>query len=466
MSGLAACDDCHTSLGACIDGDLKCERNSVTLCVGGQWEMRQSCQSTETCNATTYTCDADTCSAGSKRCKDNAVQRCTAGLWAIETQCAGKDVCSSVSLSCETPTPLCVQGAKRCKTNAIEVCADNAWTIEAQCAGKSLCNPQSLSCEAIICEAGAKRCENNNVELCADNAWQMYTTCSDITACNSETYTCHLTCEEGATMCTDSGTVETCHDSRWILGNCDAGQVCPSMAFGCEDKVCNANEVFCNPEKNASIICIKNKLRETKCWGTMPLCEAGDCVVCINGQQRCENNEIKLCAGNVWTSKGYCGPKVCNPTTFVCDDVTCDVDWKRCNQNTLETCNAQHKYEAAGANQCGDSKYCIEDAAEHFAFCGECTDDAQCASSDSGKACNHGHCTPCRAGINQKCHDDNGTLIVCDKDGFWPKNGVACTPGRECLAGSSECTDMPGYCLGNGDCIDPLYPTCDKNRCI
>lgn len=319
------------------------------------------------------------------------------------------------------------------------------------------CRPLTVK----ACVEGTTKCKNSKVYTCINKALENAVLCPD--GCNIDGTDCvspDETCDEDTTQCTSDGKLATCINNRWRISDCGDGLVCPSDKLVCEDEVCREGELACGPDNNVSISCINNTLVEVACEGTTPVCEFGQCVACINGSKRCENNAVEHCVGNVWTIETACGNKSCSDKSYSCVVVECEANWQRCNNNIVEQCNAERSYEAMTPAACSTGTYCLENADTHKTTCVQCKTNAHCKDIKGAKVCHSDNtCVACTVG-DSECLDDK-TLLTCDANGAWPKEGTACSTGKECLVGATECTAISGYCTTNADCKNVLYPECN-----
>lgn len=362
------------------------------------------------------------------------------------------------------------------------------------------------------CTNNEQICAQGSVYICSNGVWKIEKQCLVGEFCNETTLTCEPSmqlCTEGATRCSADGQIERCIDKTWSASNCEAGQVCVSGKTACEDKVCNEGEVVCS-NNNETSACVNNKWVEKTCDSSRPLCKDGKCVACVDGhnrcadhavetcnegawevvklcsdsdhcienvddhtatcvecindKKRCENNAIEVCADNVWTTQEACGSETCNPTTYVCENVEgCTAGWERCNGNVVEVCDDDGQYAPVNPAACVDNSYCLSDTINHTAGCVECKENSDCQTAKAPICHSDNTCVAC-VPFDKKCHESDGTLILCDENGAWETSGTTCEGGLTCLPGGNDCTPNAGYCDSNDDC-DTLHGICRNNSC-
>lgn len=472
LAGLSACGEGEPVVeNDCTHLDKKCEQNSVYLCKDGVWELEKQCDAETICNTNSFTCTAPAvCADNQKRCAGKDIQQCMDGKWLIFLGCRDNEICNTTSFTCEL-NACSPNGSKRCNLNNVEICSGGGWKVETLCENNDICNAESLQCEGpTTCTNDSKRCNLNNVEICIDGSWEVVVQCENGDICNAESLQCegsiHV-CDQGETRCTNNGKLESCFANSWNISDCPTGQSCRSGKTACEITVCSEGEIECNDDQNGLLTCTDNAWVKTACAAPTAICYENQCVACTNGDKRCQDNAVVLCANNAWKTEKECADQVCDPVSHTCINLACQKGWQRCNANVVEVCNDAGKFEPVSPAACAAGSVCLENTVTHTTKCVECKLDAQCESVVGKPVCHSNNtCVACRAGSDNKCHATNGSLLVCNANGAWPTTGTACKSGQTCEAGQNECTPIPGYCISKSDCKDPLNPDCLNNACV
>ena len=195
--------------------------------------------------------------------------------------------------------------------------------------------------------------------------------------------------------------------------------VCVNGAQRCGDN--NAVEECKDGEykvkENCSETCVQN--------GDKANCSGSTVTTCKEGEVKCENNNVMVCESNDWNLKVPCdSTQTCNATKQTCDDqvtIVCNEGATRCLDNTPRTC---HDNAWEDGTPCSENEVCI---------------------GESGK-CDPVKCTPGAASC------DGNTLKYCDQNS--QDKTEICDGGKVCNADLVRCVDPTfGQCDVNGTTI-------------
>jgi formylglycine-generating enzyme required for sulfatase activity len=279
----------------------------------------------------------------------------------------------------DAPEVDCTPGATRCTGNSAQTCsADAGWTAAVACVNQS-CVAGTCTGQ---CAPGQAECVGNGVSLCDAGTWSNPSACVNQTCVGSGvdagaspmTASCQGTCGPGQTSC-DGGQPLSCGTAgEWT----DHGNACT---------------------------------------GSTPVCSAGDCLLCLPGTLRCDNQQPQQCdsTGATWSNEGL----ACSGSAPVCLNGSCVA----CNPGDV-TCSGQQPL------QCGS---------------GGSWENAGAACLN--QACVGGMCTGVCAPGATKC---TGTsLETCSPAGQWAS--APCTGATPyCAAGSCSATPLPPSCAPGG----------------
>ena len=336
-------------VGACGEGEARCDGGVAQRCEAGRWENAEACA---------VACEAGVCVAacddGARRCDGQVAQRCEGGLWANDEVCpfaCGEGAC----------TGTCEDGSLRCDALQPQRCEGGAWVGEGDAC------PFGCAAGACTgtCEAGATRCWDDVVQRCdAEGTWQNEESCPFVCvdgACGGE-------CADGSARC-DGLQAQRCVEGFWQPD----GEPC---TFGCSAGACTG--VCISGERR----CAGDSLQrcdEDGAWQTSEICPFacanGACGgTCVPGALQCTGNAVQYCDERggwqtVQTCAAGCTGSACTPV--------CTPDATQCYGGVLQRCDSGGQW----ANETACALGCSAGA------CLECTAGETTCSAGGVSAC-------------------------------------------------------------------------------
>ena len=329
----------------------------------------------------------------------------------------------------ETATPACIAAAERCLQGVHQVCGTSGW-VAAPC-------PASLA----LCVGGKCAACLPGETTCAPPA-PGSSTSHQVRKCNADGlgWTVTATCALG--QCSQGG----CADCEPGKPRCLAGkrQVCASDGKGWVDAPCASELPLC--EAGQCVLCVPNlplcdavapgkgepslvlqcnaagdDMQFVKACKVPEYCYSGACVTCVPGSSRCENNSLETCdeAGSGWqptpcgASKPFCVKGVC---------LACPPSEKFCGPAELDGSPSVKVLQCDATGKQGQ-------------LVKTCSD---------GQACVAGDCALCGPGV-AKCL---GLLtLTCDASGASQTASAMCSlKGVGCAAGKCGCSAAGQTC--------------------
>lgn len=329
----------HSQKDKCERGAQKCDGNKVMHCENGVWKKADVCTSGDICyeasNTSAY-CKPEAlagdiamdCVDGEMRCDGNSVYKCDGGFWSLDRVCDAGDECvqvSNTSAFCDMgptsgilpPQKECEDNEVKCEDNSIYKCDHGFWSLDRACDAGELCVEQSNSsaiCElqplagdvSLDCVDGEMQCDGNNVYECEGGLWVLSNVCEGGSECiqisNTSAF-CDMgptagvlpieECQPGEMKC-DNNSIYKCEFGYWALAN------------KCE------GDAICVERSNTSAVC---EVDVTEGEMIPPECD--------DGAMKCEDNSIYKCVGGAWSfSKSCSDEEVCvslSNTSAVCE---------------------------------------------------------------------------------------------------------------------------------------------------
>ena len=462
------------SEGSSID-TWKCDGNTLSKCVSGNWEISQTCEANTQCNAEKGSCEpnaAAECTDDTWKCDGNILSKCVSGNWEISQACAANTLCNTGTGACDPKEPEC--------NEAEHIFAD-------QCEADDVihCGTHTNDCTMT---SGWKR------GLCIDKA------------CVADE------CETGYHLASDQNERKVCeedtHDACGSVSTkCGADEICTQGA--CKDK-CQPGEVICDGS------CI-NPMTSRNFCGADASCSSyiacSESEVCISGKcvlLSCGNENDSLCAGkdqNVCVDIHGSNPNHCGACGFVCADretakaagcsqgqciYTCNDNMLNCGSDTDPMCLPEEQLKSdpfhcgkcdtkCAPNEYCQSGQCVVSSCTNNAclynhacinqndHCGTQCLNCNTANLASAGICQDGTCiiTSCVAGYHltkagvceidsaEACPNGNATGTVnCNALDAYTKAGICV--GAKCRA--AECQDNAH--LKDGKCIADSTTKC------
>lgn len=259
---------------------------------------------------------------------------------------------------------------------------------------------------ALGCEVGESRCRGPLAELCVrlepeqPGSFRMLQDCLTDELCVSEP------------------------EAHCILRSCDAGEV---ACVGAVPQSCNASQTGWDvlPECLSDVYCSTS---DAACPEGAPCCLTDPCEP---GEMRCNQGEMQRCSADqtAWERVDSCATaELCansladcgaSPEACACQAAPCEDGQTRCNDATLERCNA------------GRTGWEVVEP---------CASDALC---EAGRALAAPSCIPPICELGSHACTPEGVLQSCrgDRSGF--ENPVPCIGAPFCNPGAGVCEEAP-----------------------
>ena len=389
----------------CLEGTVVCDSNAVKTCKNGEYEVTEECGSTKVCDVATKTCVAKPisgCIENTYQCSTNNLQVCKGGQWQLAEACGADKTCNAAAGKCDdNGGTTCTEGDTRCDGDKIATCgADGTYGESVACAnegevcitgddGKAACGTRSETCEP--------GCVDDILTTCDENGAAVQKPCGEGETCGvvdgQPACVVKAACVEGQQKCEGDQIVTCGADGQWgDPADCETdGEVCSSAVDG-----------------------------SGACVAPMG-CEAGDSTV-DHGAKRCNDSAPQICQNGVWITQETCAePTVCDAgecVTCINDDTKCEVtsDSNGTKVHTVSKC-VDHAWIVETADCAEEGMVC---AGKTCGYVRECTDDDPTAF----------------------CTDDNKYLVYCI---FGGTSNEMCPDGTACNADTAQC-ETPKTC--------------------
>lgn len=413
--GTSECEDGGAAACFCKNGEWRCYGDEFQICLEQTWNKLETCESGKCVGkkdaGKLIACDCDPqimCSddGDNNACTENKYEYGVNNNGSPMSllyyskgikKCPGNAICSAgrclSSNECNTPMP---QDGEKWK------CEDNIWVHDDSC----------------DVEKDKSTCVDGKYKACIGGEWQ-------VEDCNGE---------------------RQCKDNKCI--ECDDEIGC-GQGYLCKDNVCMETE--CDVSDALKCVgetiwnCQNGKwVSEEDCSERILVCENGACVMCHNGDTRCnpDNPSIfQLCENNKWHEVVNCGDKLC--------------DGERVGDNQYKACNCK-----SGDVGTGKNGYCFyECGAGVMEYHGiKYRNNWVGFMCEDGYVCENDKCTfkVCQEG-DYKC--EVNVLMKC-ANGIWGLERI-CRAEEICDAESGSC----GECIsGEYRCEGDYGP--DRKKCI
>ncbi len=469
---------CKTSAGACTDGAVQCNGNSLNVCVNGAWVERACANG---CENGACIGEEPKCENGAKECVDgNTARVCVAGDWNVTACTNGCENGACVT----APVDACTTGSKKCDDKTVMNCVDGKWVAgdvcDDICLNGACANARDLPKEGDACDENFKEicagntgyyCSQGQVALldcaghdldCVVRAADDYADCSEackagdpaIGECVSYmgyplavTYNCEATTDGGYAYF--QGDYEFCEVSC-SEGKCsDDPQPPVDVTYElCSDDCSLQDGRTCAEackEESATSTCVLDSDNYIEC--SEACSKAGDTTpVCITSQgtgyllnQVCTDVDGKLLYITDYSDYSACA-NGCNPAGTACEGgsvpSTCTEGAVQCSGKTVQTCTN-------GAWV--DSKTCDVACKD-----GKCSDPSVVPTV--GDNCDDSLVEICDGNTGYYCNEGTVATIECDSDAPCAvraaDNYSDCA--ETCKAGDQpkgECVSYMGYPL-------------------
>lgn len=389
----------------CLEGTVVCDSNAVKTCKNGEYEVTEECGSTKVCDVATKTCvdkPISGCIENTYQCSTNNLQVCKGGQWQLAEACGADKTCNAAAGKCDdNGGTTCTEGDTRCDGDKIATCgADGTYGESVACAnegevcitgddGKAACGTRSETCEP--------GCVDDILTTCDENGAAVQKPCGEGETCGvvdgQPACVVKAACVEGQQKCEGDQIVTCGADGQWgDPADCETdGEVCSSAVDG-----------------------------SGACVAPMG-CDAGDSTV-DHGAKRCNDSAPQICQNGVWITQETCAePTVCDAgecVTCINDDTKCEVtsDSNGTKVHTVSKC-VDHAWIVETADCAEEGMVC---AGKTCGYVRECTDDDPTAF----------------------CTDDNKYLVYCI---FGGTSNEMCPDGTACNADTAQC-ETPKTC--------------------
>ena len=389
----------------CLEGTVVCDSNAVKTCKNGEYEVTEECGSTKVCDVATKTCvdkPISGCIENTYQCSTNNLQVCKGGQWQLAEACGADKTCNAAAGKCDdNGGATCTEGDTRCDGDKIATCgADGTYGESVACAnegevcitgddGKAACGTRSETCEP--------GCVDDILTTCDENGAAVQKPCGEGETCGvvdgQPACVVKAACVEGQQKCEGDQIVTCGADGQWgDPADCETdGEVCSSAVDG-----------------------------SGACVAPMG-CDAGDSTV-DHGAKRCNDSAPQICQNGVWITQETCAePTVCDAgecVTCINDDTKCEVtsDSNGTKVHTVSKC-VDHAWIVETADCAEEGMVC---AGKTCGYVRECTDDDPTAF----------------------CTDDNKYLVYCI---FGGTSNEMCPDGTACNADTAQC-ETPKTC--------------------
>lgn len=357
---------CKTEEPWVCDDGATCNGNTLKVCQNNAYILEKTCLASETCNATTKSCDPKPeCTPNTYKCTGSSLYKCSAtGFWGTTANktCTGYEVCDATLGQC-VDTSVCTDGTYYCDGSKLQKCAGGQWTTEKECnASLETCNASAKKCDLKpVCTSGEVSCNGLTLRECVGGQWTNKITCTGGKTCSATLAKC-IECNDGDKQCSEDGkSTMVCDKGTWKTTACTGASYCSESLNKCIE--CETGEYRCNGSQLQN--CSANKWTTSKtCNSTTEYCDASNktCVlkdVCTTGDYLCDGQNLKECKSGQWTSKDTCSAdENCDATAKTCVlKPVCTPSAKRCNANVFETCDAAGQWNVT--QDCGESAICM-----------------------------------------------------------------------------------------------------------
>ena len=382
----------------CLEGTVVCDSNAVKTCKNGEYEVTEECGSTKVCDVATKTCvdkPISGCIENTYQCSTNNLQVCKGGQWQLAEACGADKTCNAAAGKCDdNGGTTCTEGDTRCDGDKIATCgADGTYGESVACAnegevcitgddGKAACGTRSETCEP--------GCVDDILTTCDENGAAVQKPCGEGETCGvvdgQPACVVKAACVEGQQKCEGDQIVTCGADGQWgDPADCETdGEVCSSAVDG-----------------------------SGACVAPMG-CDAGDSTV-DHGAKRCNDSAPQICQNGVWITQETCAePTVCDAgecVTCINDDTKCETsDGEEAKVHTVSKC-VDHEWIVETEDCAAEGMVC---AGKTCGYVRECTDDDPTAF----------------------CTDDNKYLVYCI---FGGTSNEMCPDGTACNADTAQC---------------------------
>lgn len=382
----------------CLEGTVVCDSNAVKTCKNGEYEVTEECGSTKVCDVATKTCvdkPISGCIENTYQCSTNNLQVCKGGQWQLAEACGADKTCNAAAGKCDdNGGTTCAEGDTRCDGDKIATCgADGTYGESVACAnegevcitgddGKAACGTRSETCEP--------GCVDDILTTCDENGAAVQKPCGEGETCGvvdgQPACVVKAACVEGQQKCEGDQIVTCGADGQWgDPVDCETdGEVCSSAVDG-----------------------------SGACVAPMG-CDAGDSTV-DHGAKRCNDSAPQICQNGVWITQETCAePTVCDAgecVTCINDDTKCETsDGEEAKVHTVSKC-VDHEWIVETEDCAAEGMVC---AGKTCGYVRECTDDDPTAF----------------------CTDDNKYLVYCI---FGGTSNEMCPDGTACNADTAQC---------------------------
>lgn len=495
----------------CLEGTVVCDSNAVKTCKNGEYEVTEECGSTKVCDVATKTCvdkPISGCIENTYQCSTNNLQVCKGGQWQLAEACGADKTCNAAVGKCDdNGGTTCTEGDTRCDGDKIATCgADGTYGESVACAnegevcitgddGKAACGTRSETCEP--------GCVDDILTTCDENGAAVQKPCGEGETCGvvdgQPACVVKAACVEGQQKCEGDQIVTCGADGQWgDPADCETdGEVCSSAVdgsgacvapMGCDagDSTVDHGAKRCND--SAPQICQNGVWITQETCAEPTVCDAGECVTCINDDTKCETSDgeeakvhtVSKCVDHEWivetedcAAEGMvCAGKTCgyvrectddDPTSFCTDDnkylVHCifGTSNEMCPNGTA--CNAD-------TARCEKPKTCGNSALDAGEVCdGTLFGDRTCATETgnddaTGNLTCIKECTEISVMDCYYCGDYYVNVDAgeeCDKM-FFAEGKRVCPEGKVFATGKTDkditCSDTCSVVIPDGVCVD------------
>ena len=495
----------------CLEGTVVCDSNAVKTCKNGEYEVTEECGSTKVCDVATKTCvdkPISGCIENTYQCSTNNLQVCKGGQWQLAEACGADKTCNAAAGKCDdNGGTTCTEGDTRCDGDKIATCgADGTYGESVACAnegevcitgddGKAACGTRSETCEP--------GCVDDILTTCDENGAAVQKPCGEGETCGvvdgQPACVVKAACVEGQQKCEGDQIVTCGADGQWgDPADCETdGEVCSSAVdgsgacvapMGCDagDSTVDHGAKRCND--SAPQICQNGVWITQEACAEPTVCDAGECVTCINDDTKCETSDgeeakvhtVSKCVDHEWivetedcAAEGMvCAGKTCgyvrectddDPTSFCTDDnkylVHCifGTSNEMCPNGTA--CNADTA-RCEKPKTCGNSALDVGEVCDGTLF-GDQTCATETGNDDAtGNLTCINDCTEISVMDCYYCGDYYVNVDAgeeCDKM-FFAEGKRVCPEGKVFATGKTDkditCSDACSVVIPDGVCVD------------
>lgn len=409
----------------CAGDETRCDGGNLLACVGGEWELEQSCAE-EGCQDVPG--DHDYC----RVCRAPEERRCDG---------------PNTLLSCNAEQTEWI-GSQTCAAG----CQENG--LQDYCRE---CEPNTAECSG----------DGRSRRVCGvDGRWQQFDRCLNSGRCidaGSSDY-CDM-CEPGTASCVGENRRRVC----WEGGRPGAIEICPEEEPFCLNPGGRCVECLpgaapqCENSTTRRICSVNGAWASATCSGATPACLNGECVACTPGTKQCTGTTLggrSVCdAAGRWQSENCtaAGSEVC----LMGECVACHPGQTRCSEGGREVCSESGTWETG---ECGDGELCVDGQ------CQDCLDGTARCTSGGREECVAGRWMARACPTSEPVCVDDGACIC--EEGTWSCDG---TDRRQCRSGVWQrekcdrgwCSD--GVCVecdDSSDCSNADLPICQDGACV